>query len=106
MKRTYYYCLLLILLPLVLSARSQPGTHAPRTRLSAPHRNPAVGRAFERTHPCPSTGRTSGPCPGYVRDHVIPLACGGPDSPSNLQWQTTADAKAKDRWERRGCHSR
>ena len=27
----------------------------------------------------------------------------GPDVVSNLQWQTTAEAKAKDRWERRAC---
>ncbi|HKI11412.1 MAG TPA: HNH endonuclease signature motif containing protein [Candidatus Acidoferrum sp.] len=40
---------------------------------------------------------------GYVIDHVIPLACGGADSPSNMQWQTVADAKAKDKWERNGC---
>ena len=40
---------------------------------------------------------------GYVIDHVVPLACGGADAPSNMQWQTTADAKAKDRVERRGC---
>ncbi|SPE30096.1 conserved exported hypothetical protein [Candidatus Sulfotelmatomonas gaucii] len=40
---------------------------------------------------------------GYVVDHKIPLACGGADSPSNMQWQTTADAKAKDTWERNGC---
>jgi hypothetical protein len=32
-----------------------------------------------------------------------PLACGGPDAVWNLQWQTIADAKAKDRWERRAC---
>ena len=31
----------------------------------------------------------------------MPLACGGPDSASNLQWQTVAAAKAKDRWERK-----
>jgi hypothetical protein len=31
--------------------------------------------------------------PSYVKDHVVPLACGGPDSVGNLQWQT----KAKDR---------
>jgi len=54
-------------------------------------------------HPCPSTGKTSGACPGYRKDHVKPLACGGPDAVSNLQWQTIRDAKAKDRWELRAC---
>jgi hypothetical protein len=41
--------------------------------------------------------------PGYVIDHVVPLACGGMDAPTNMQWQTVADAKAKDRIERRAC---
>jgi hypothetical protein len=41
--------------------------------------------------------------PGYVIDHVVPLACGGADAPSNMQWQTREAAKAKDRVERRGC---
>lgn len=54
---------------------------------------------FKKSHPCPSTGRSSGACPGYVIDHVTPLKRGGEDAPSNMQWQTTADAKAKDRWE-------
>ena len=40
---------------------------------------------------------------GYVIDHKIPLACGGADDPSNMQWQTTGEAKAKDKWERKGC---
>lgn len=55
--------------------------------------------AFMRQQPCPSTGRTSGRCPGYIVDHVNPLECGGADAPSNMQWQTTADAKAKDKTE-------
>ena len=41
--------------------------------------------------------------PGYVVDHIVPLACGGADTPSNMQWQTVAAAKAKDKTERVGC---
>lgn len=41
--------------------------------------------------------------PGYVIDHIIPLACGGADTPYNMQWSSKAEAKAKDRWERQGC---
>jgi len=63
-------------------------------------RSHSAKAAFERRLPCPSTGRTSGRCPGYVVDHVKPLECGGADAPSNMQWQTSADAKAKDKTER------
>lgn len=38
---------------------------------------------------------------GYVVDHIVPLACGGRDTPANMQWQTVADAKAKNKTERR-----
>ena len=62
-------------------------------------RSEAAKDAFRRTHPCPSTGRTSGACPGYVIDHVTALKRGGADAPSNMEWETKADAKAKDRWE-------
>jgi hypothetical protein len=67
------------------------------------HRSHEVTREFQTEHPCPSTGRTSGPCPGYWKDHIVPLACGGPDAVSNLQWQTIPDARAKDAWERQAC---
>jgi hypothetical protein len=40
---------------------------------------------------------------GYVIDHINPLACGGADDPSNMQWQTIADGKTKDKGERKGC---
>jgi hypothetical protein len=66
---------------------------------AAAHRSQAVLRQFQLEHPCPSTGLTSGACPGWVKDHIVPLCHGGPDLPTNLQWQTVEDAKLKDRWE-------
>lgn len=62
--------------------------------------------AFKRAHPCPSTGRTTGACLGWSMDHVIPLACGGCDAVSNLQWlplsiKICADPHCKDRFERK-----
>ena len=63
------------------------------------HRSAAAKGDFKKSHPCPSTGKSSGACPGYVIDHVKPLKRGGADSPSNMQWQTTAAAKAKDKTE-------
>src|SRR5207247_942917 len=56
-------------------------------------RSPAARAQFLRP-----TGYPHGR-PGYVVDHIIPLECGGADSPSNMQWQTIAEAKAKDRTE-------
>ena len=67
-------------------------------------RSRTVAARFQRHHPCPSTGLRYGACPGYIRDHKIALACGGRDSARNLQWQTIADAKAKDRWELKACN--
>jgi hypothetical protein len=62
-------------------------------------RSPKAKSDFKKTHACPSTGKTSGACPGYVIDHIQALKHGGADDPSNMQWQTTKDAKAKDQWE-------
>ena len=66
-------------------------------------RSRSAKMAFKQQHPCPANGARKGPCKGYVIDHIIPLACHGADAPSNMQWQTVADAKAKDKWERKGC---
>lgn len=88
---------------------SRAATPRPSTRISrAPKygtpelkRDPAQRAAFQRSRPCPSTGKTSGACPGYVVDHIRPLAKGGADHPSNMQWQTVESAKVKDKWERK-----
>ena len=62
-------------------------------------RDAHVPHEFQRTHPCPSTGKTTGAYPGYVRDHVVLLCKGRPDTVDSMQWQTILDAKAKDKWE-------
>lgn len=62
-------------------------------------RDPHATAAFKRNHPCPSTGKSYGSCPGYVIDHVQPLKRGGADAPSNMQWQTREEARRKDRTE-------
>lgn len=73
----------------------------PTPRASAPR------RAFIRANACPSTGDTNPkhPCPGWRVDHVIPLACGGPDTPANMQWLTIEAWADKSKWERKDCAS-
>ena len=66
-------------------------------------RSPSARAEFQRQQPCPENGATKGTCPGYVVDHVIPLCAGGTDAPSNMQWQTVQDAKAKDKLEWEQC---
>ena len=62
-------------------------------------RSSSARHAFQREHPCPSTGQARGACPGYVIDHINPLKRGGADAPANMQWQTREAAKEKDKWE-------
>lgn len=69
----------------------------------AAKRDPKAKAAFKRAHPCPATEKTRGACPGYVIDHIRPLCAGGPDRSSNMQWQTVAEAKKKDRLENEEC---
>jgi hypothetical protein len=38
-----------------------------------------------------------------VVDHIVPLCAGGADAPQNMQWQSAAEAKAKDKLERSQC---
>jgi hypothetical protein len=69
------------------------------------HRNRSVLTHFQQLNPCPSTGLTYGSCPGYIKDHIVPLCLTGEsgDSIENLQWQTIQDGKVKDKWERKQC---
>jgi len=81
------------------SASSKKCIGCARTSSGKIKRSESAKRAFQKSNPCPSTGRTSGGCPGYVVDHVKPLKRDGADAPSNMQWQTKAAAKAKDKTE-------
>ena len=71
----------------------------PRAANGKIKRDPKARAEFKNQNPCPSTGKSSGACPGYTVDHVNPLKRGGADSPSNMQWQTNQAAKAKDKVE-------
>ena len=83
---------------------------APRARKPKSFRTPrisTVSKPGERSRAAKesfmrATGFPHGR-PGWIVDHKNPIACGGADVPSNMQWQTKADAKAKDKWERIGC---
>lgn len=75
--------------------RSSYSSSAPRDSHGRIKRSQSARKAFMR-----QTGYPNGR-PGYVIDHIVPLANGGADDPSNMQWQTKADAKAKDKWERK-----
>jgi hypothetical protein len=39
-------------------------------------RSAAAKYDFKQQHHCPSTGKGTGPCPGYVIGHLEPLARG------------------------------
>lgn len=78
--------------------------HSPEAEPPRAHRSSSAKAAFAKAHPCPFNGKPSpNKCHGYVIDHIRPLACGGADDPSNMQWQTVEEGKAKDKWERKGC---
>ena len=85
------------------TAESQTGVRLPalirRPKVPSPRIAAKECRTSHRHEGSPSTGRSSGRCPGSVVDHVRPLERGGADAPSNMQWQTVADGKAKDKTE-------
>lgn len=60
-------------------------------------------RLFRKDNPCPATGKTTGPCPGYNVDHIMPLCWGGADAPHNMMWLTRANWKKKFFFEIEAC---
>lgn len=57
-----------------------PGTYL------APTPDEAAIAQFQRFNPCPSTGATTGPCPGYVLAPIDPMRSIAADHGLNLQW--------------------
>lgn len=119
---TLLFAALLVLVPTFADARGSSSGHSHSSSHSSSHhsthsgsRAKAIGvprnthgkiarsatarHQFQHSHPCPSTGKSSGACSGYVIDHVTALKRGGSDSPGNMQWQTKEAAKIKDRTE-------
>jgi hypothetical protein len=106
----------LILLAL-LSAAAQAATLDPlaeqrycgppaRLKDGSIRRRSDVIAAFRKVHPCPATLKFAGACTGWAINHVIPLACGGCDAASNMQWlpddvKAAAGPHAVDRFERK-----
>jgi hypothetical protein len=64
-------------------------SHRQKSHKRKIHRSAAAKDQFMRDSGYPH-GRK-----GYVVDHKIPLACGGADSPSNMQWQTKVTPRPK-----------
>jgi hypothetical protein len=92
-RTTLIACTTLAVASIALAATASAAHHKHAKRSAS------AKAEFRRSNPCPATGKTTGKCPGYVIDHVQALKSGGTDTAANMQWQTRAAAKAKDRVE-------
>lgn len=73
----------------------------PRNADGSIKRSSAVIYAFRKQNPCPSTGATSGACPGWAINHAKPLACGGCDAVWNMLWMSDEAKALQDAYERK-----
>jgi hypothetical protein len=85
-------------------AGQQANTTKPAANSKAAEKNSATysKTTAAKTQFMRETGYRNGR-PGYVVAYRKPLACGGTEDTSNLQWLTAAEAQAKDKTERKGC---
>ena len=75
------------------SSVPKKSTVAARASSGKIHRSAAAKKEFMKQTGYPNGRKV------YVVDHIVPLECGGADAPSNMQWQTAAEGKIKDRRE-------
>jgi hypothetical protein len=67
-------------------------------------RDPHQVVLFKEKNACPSTKKLGNhPCPGWIVNHIKPLACNGPDTPENMEWEEQAASYKRDVWERQIC---
>jgi len=76
-----------------------------RTSTGQIYRDSSVVYSFRKVWKCPSTKQTTGACPGWSVDHIVPLVSGGCDAVWNMQWlpneiKSSKGTLPKDRWER------
>ena len=76
---------------------SSTAVEAPRGLSPRAERSAAARQAFER-----QTGYANGR-PGYLVEHIVPLSCGGTDTPGNMQWLTLAEARRKNKLDSARC---
>jgi hypothetical protein len=102
--------LYMLLMSVIAFEEARADTHMEETRYCGQPVRDADGRivrayavytAFRSVHPCPSSGLTNGPCFGWQVNHVIPLACGGCDAVSNMEWMRNDVKKLHDGYERK-----
>lgn len=58
---------------------------------------------FIKKYACPMTGKHTENCAGWVVGYIKPLCAGGVDRITNMQWQTVATAKRKEREAQKLC---
>lgn len=99
MKKLILISLLLVVSSLAQAYNSNYCKTCERDSQGHIKRSQEAKQEFKRQHPCPVNGSTKGHCEGYIIDHIVPLKRGGADSPSNMQWQTIEESRAKDKVE-------
>jgi hypothetical protein len=67
-------------------------------------RDPKQVTAFRKLNACPASKLFTGPCKGWVVNHVLPL-CLFPnfDIPANMKWEGKAESYRRDVIEREMC---